>query len=59
MLGESTDQHVSDGEKSTARQVQHAHAFAERQVVDLAHILVDDGVSGAEDFDPINHRRAR
>jgi site-specific DNA recombinase len=46
----STDQNVSDEEKSIARQVEHARAYAARQgwTVDEAHVYTDDGISGAE-----------
>ena len=41
---------VADEQKSVARQVEHARAFAERKgwTVGDEHIYVDDGVSGAE-----------
>src|SRR5581483_8951754 len=47
----STDQSgVADDQKSVARQVEHARAYAERKgwTVDDACIFVDDGISGAE-----------
>src|SRR5215470_1665327 len=46
----STDQHVSDEEKSVARQQDHAQSFAARKgwTVDTAHVYQDDGISGAE-----------
>ena len=46
----STDQDVEDAEKSVARQIQHARAYATRRgwVVDEASIFSDDGISGAE-----------
>jgi DNA invertase Pin-like site-specific DNA recombinase len=47
----STDQsRVSDEQRSVARQVEHARAYAARkgwQVLD-EHVHVDDGISGAE-----------
>src|SRR5262245_6416112 len=46
----STDQSgVSDDARSTARQVESAHTYAERKgwTVDQAHVYVDDGISGA------------
>jgi site-specific DNA recombinase len=41
---------VSDDQKSVARQIEHARAYASRKgwTVDDAHVYVDDGVSGAE-----------
>jgi site-specific DNA recombinase len=41
---------VADEQKSVARQVDHARAYAERKgwTVSEEHIFVDDGVSGAE-----------
>jgi site-specific DNA recombinase len=46
----STDQNVSDEEKSVARQVDHARAYAIRKgwTVGEDHVYVDDGISGAE-----------
>lgn len=47
----STDQAaVSDEQKSVARQVEHARAFAVARgwTIDEAHVYVDDGISGAE-----------
>jgi site-specific DNA recombinase len=46
----STDQNVSDEEKSIARQVEHARAFAARRGWRVAeeHVYIDDGISGAE-----------
>ena len=46
----STDQHVTDEQKSVARQIEHAQAYAQRHgwTVDPAHVFVDDGISGAE-----------
>lgn len=46
----STDQHVTDEQKSVARQVEHARAFAVGRgwTVDDAHVYIDDGISGAE-----------
>jgi DNA invertase Pin-like site-specific DNA recombinase len=47
----STDQSgVADDQKSVARQVEHARAYAERKgwTVDDAAIFVDDGIGGAE-----------
>jgi len=46
----STDQNVSDDEKSVARQVERARAYAERKAWTVAeeHVYVDDGISGAE-----------
>jgi len=46
----STEQNTNDEEKSVARQIAHARAYATRNgwtVVD-EHIYVDDGISGAE-----------
>src|SRR5262245_18433890 len=46
-----TDQSgVADDQKSVARQVEHAKAYAKRKgwTVDDAHVYVDDGISGAE-----------
>jgi DNA invertase Pin-like site-specific DNA recombinase len=47
----STDQSdVTDEQRSVARQVEHARAFALKHgwLVDDAHVYVDDGMSGAE-----------
>src|SRR5580765_1891299 len=46
----STDQHVTDEQKSVARQIEHAHTYATRHgwVVDDRNTFVDDGISGAE-----------
>jgi DNA invertase Pin-like site-specific DNA recombinase len=46
----STDQNVSDEEKSIAHQIEHARAYAARKgwTVDEAHGYADDGISGAE-----------
>jgi site-specific DNA recombinase len=46
----SHDQNVSDEQKSVARQIDHAHAYAARQGWTVAdeHVFVDDGISGAE-----------
>ena len=46
----STDQNLSDAEKSVTRQVEHATAYATRKgwAVDPAHVYTDDAVSGAE-----------
>jgi site-specific DNA recombinase len=46
----STDQNLPDVEKSVARQIEHATAYAARKgwTVDPAHVYVDDGISGAE-----------
>jgi site-specific DNA recombinase len=47
----STDQvGVSDENRSVARQVEHAKAYAARKgwTVDEQHIYIDDGISGAE-----------
>ena len=47
----STDQSgVADEQKSVARQVEHARAYAARKgwTVDDEHVYVDDGISGAE-----------
>src|SRR5262245_54529089 len=47
----STEQHgVADEQKSVARQVEHARAFAALKGWTVAeeHIYVDDGISGAE-----------
>src|SRR5262244_1994792 len=46
----STDQNVSDEEKSVTRQIERARAYAERKGWTVAeeHIYADDGISGAE-----------
>ena len=46
----STDQNLSDAEKSVTRQVEHATAYATRKgwAVDPSHVDTDDAVSGAE-----------
>ena len=47
----STDQgDLADIERSVARQVEHATAYAQRKAwtIDPAHVYVDDGISGAE-----------
>jgi len=46
----STDQNVSDEEKSVTRQVERARAYAERKGWTVAeeHIYAEDGISGAE-----------
>lgn len=47
----STEQYsVADGQKSIARKVDHAQAFAASKgwTVDDAFVFVDDGMSGAE-----------
>jgi resolvase-like protein len=47
----STEQNgVGDEEKSVARQIEHATAYAGRKgwTVDEAHVYSDDGISGAE-----------
>jgi DNA invertase Pin-like site-specific DNA recombinase len=46
----STEQDVSDEQKSVTRQVEHARAYAARKGWTVAedHVYVDDGVSGAE-----------
>jgi DNA invertase Pin-like site-specific DNA recombinase len=47
----STEQNgVGDEEKSVARQIEHAKAYAARKgwTVDEAHVYSDDGISGAE-----------
>ena len=47
----STDQSgVADHQKSVARQIEHARAYAARQGWTVAdeHLFVDDGISGAE-----------
>jgi site-specific DNA recombinase len=46
----STDQNISDEEKSVTRQIDHGRAYAQRTgwTVDDAHVYVDDGISGAE-----------
>jgi len=56
----STEQSsVADEEKSVARQIAHARAYAARKgwLVDEDHAYVDDGISGAE-FVP-SRRRSR
>src|SRR4051794_135966 len=47
----STEQHgVADEQRSVARQIEHATAYATRKgwQVDPAHVYVDDGISGSE-----------
>src|SRR5262245_28461986 len=46
----STDQNVSDEEKSVTRQIEHARAYAARKGWTVAdeHVYSDDGISGAE-----------
>ena len=47
----STDQTgVADEQKSVARQIEHARAYAARKGWAIAdeHVYVDDGISGAE-----------
>jgi len=46
----STDQHVTDEEKSVTRQVEHARSYADRKgwTVREDLVFVDDGISGAE-----------
>ncbi len=47
----STDQSgIADDQKSVARQIEHAHHYAQRKgwTIAQAHIYVDDGISGAE-----------
>jgi DNA invertase Pin-like site-specific DNA recombinase len=46
----STDQNLPDAEKSVARQIEHATAYAARKgwTVAPAHIYGDDAISGAE-----------
>jgi DNA invertase Pin-like site-specific DNA recombinase len=46
----STEQNVSDEEKSVTRQVEHARAFAAAKGWTVAekHVYADDGISGAE-----------
>src|SRR5262245_42873452 len=46
----STDQAISDEQKSVTRQIAHARQYAARKgwKVDEASIFVDDGISGAE-----------
>ena len=41
---------VADEQKSVARQIEHARAYATRKgwTVDEAHVFVDDGIRGAE-----------
>ena len=45
----STDQNVSDEEKSVARQIERARAYAADKgwVVADEHVYSDDGISGA------------
>src|SRR5262249_55340803 len=45
-----TDQNIADEEKSVARQVARARAYAERKGWTVAdeHVYVDDGISGAD-----------
>src|SRR5205085_5381955 len=46
----STEQAVSDDQKSITRQIEHARAYASFKgwTVDEAHVYADDGISGAE-----------
>jgi site-specific DNA recombinase len=46
----STDQNAPDEEKSIARQIAHARAYAARKGWTIAedHVYADDGISGAE-----------
>ena len=46
----STEQNVADDQKSVARQIERARAYATRKgwTVDDAYVYVDDGISGAE-----------
>jgi DNA invertase Pin-like site-specific DNA recombinase len=46
----STDQNVADEEKSVARQIERARAYAAAKGWDVAdeHVYSDDGISGAE-----------
>jgi site-specific DNA recombinase len=46
----STSQDVADDQKSVARQIEHARAYAVRKGWTVAeeHVYVDDGISGAE-----------
>src|SRR5262245_35061441 len=46
----STDQNIADEEKSVARQVARARAYAARKGWTVAdeHVYVDDGISGAD-----------
>lgn len=46
----STEQAVSDDQRSVARQVERCRAFAQDRgwTVDESHVYVDDGISGAE-----------
>jgi DNA invertase Pin-like site-specific DNA recombinase len=46
----STDQNIADEEKSVARQVARARAYAERKgwAVAEEHVYIDDGISGAD-----------
>ena len=51
----STEQHgVADEQKSVARQIEHARAYADAKGWTVAdeHVYVDDGVSGAEFAEP-------
>ena len=56
----STEQNgVSDDQKSVARQVEHARAYASRKGWTVAddHVYIDDAVSGAETKRLINRQR--
>jgi DNA invertase Pin-like site-specific DNA recombinase len=47
----STEQHgINDEQRSVARQIEHAHAYAKRKgwTVTPEHVYVDDGISGGE-----------
>ena len=46
----STEQSIADEQRSVARQIEHARAFAVSKgwTVSDAHVYVDDGISGAE-----------
>src|SRR5262245_39899782 len=46
----STDQNIADDEKSVARQVARARAYAQRKGWTVAdeHVYIDDGISGAD-----------
>src|SRR5262245_44638671 len=46
----STEQNVNEEEKSVARQVERARAYAERKgwTLAAAHVYTDDAISGAE-----------
>jgi site-specific DNA recombinase len=44
----STEQNVADEAKSVVRQVENARAFAAARGWTVAHVFVDDGISGAE-----------